>query len=186
MESWIIEWFRAQLIRNPGISGHVLEVGGANINGSVRPLFPWPRFTSYFSIDATPGPGVDGVVALEDFRALVVAAENATRLGVGTLDARVAGLLPKRYGVVVSTEMLEHHPNPFGAVKAMRDLVYPGGHLMLSACGYGHVEKHFHPGDYFRFSPDGLRSMLLHAGLDPFVLDESEGAMTVYAIARRQ
>jgi hypothetical protein len=40
------------LLRRPGLT---VEIGGRNVNGTVRPLFPRP----YISIDSRPGPGVD-------------------------------------------------------------------------------------------------------------------------------
>lgn len=88
----------------------VLEIGGRNINGTIRDLFPTPH---YLTTDILPGEGVDMV------------ADGATL----TLDAPV--------DVAVCCEVLEHAEAPDAIVANMVRLLIPGGRLIITAAGCG-------------------------------------------------
>lgn len=117
----------------------VLEVGSYNVNGSVRHLFT----EDYTGLDIRPGPGVDRVVA------------------EGNLFYE-----DQTFTVVVSTEMLEHCLRPWEMVKAMADVLWSGGWLILTCRGYD--ERGCYPvhdtRDLWRFTPGGLREMIAAAG----------------------
>jgi SAM-dependent methyltransferase len=92
----------------------VLEVGSANINGSVRKKF---NFCRYKGIDLAEGRGVDLV-------------HDITQpLYFGWFD------------VVISVEMLEHCNNVDVALKNMYDAVKPKGLLIITAAG---IARHEH------------------------------------------
>lgn len=74
--------------------------------------------------------------------------------------------LPFKAGVfdtVVSTEVLEHVPDPLSALKEMRRVMHPRGHLVLSAPYYW--PRHEVPYDFFRYPYDGFLSLLERADL---------------------
>jgi SAM-dependent methyltransferase len=84
----------------------ILELGGRDVNGTVRPLF---RGAEYVSIDINPGPCVD-IVA------------DAT-----------AWESDRRFGAVVCCEVLEHVEDPWLFIQAARRHLESGGHLILTA-----------------------------------------------------
>jgi SAM-dependent methyltransferase len=89
-----------------GPFGSVLELGGLNINGSVRPYFPGAQ---YVSVDIVPGPGVDVVADATTYRP------------------------DDRYDAVVCCEVLEHVPDPDGFVATAWGSLHPGGLFILTA-----------------------------------------------------
>lgn len=94
--------------------GTVLEHGGLNINGSVRPLFAG---ASYKAIDTQDGPGVD-------------------------LVADAAAYRPsKRVDCVVSCEVLEHAPKPKALIDAAFESLKRGG-LLIVTCATDPREPH--------------------------------------------
>ena len=97
-------------------SGAVLEIGGRNINGTVRPLFD--HIGPYASIDLYDGPGVDLVG------------------DVGELDpAKTATKLFGKVAVscVVCCEVLEHATEPARMCRWAHRILKPGGVLILTA-----------------------------------------------------
>lgn len=84
----------------------VLELGGRDVNGSVRPYFPGAK---YVSVDITPGPGVD------------VVADATTYRGA------------ERYDAVVCCETLEHAEDADGFVATAWGSLRPGGLFILTA-----------------------------------------------------
>jgi hypothetical protein len=133
----------------------VLEVGSRIINGSPRALFNGP----YWGVDILAGPGVDEVC-------------NAHALTNGQRPA----FAPVE--VIICTEMLEHDDAPWRSLTEMREIIQPGGMLLLTARGYdehGYYQVHdrcydsagtYEVGDYWRFSVSGMRAMLEQTGWD--------------------
>ena len=113
------------------LGGRTLDVGGLNVNGTVRDLF-----ADFRALDMRPGPGVD-----------VVAPSQAMPFEDGTFDT------------VVCLEMLEHDAAPWLTVEEIRRVLKPGGTLVMTACGISHP-KHAYPSDYWRFTAEGMRVLL--------------------------
>jgi SAM-dependent methyltransferase len=65
---------------------------------------------------------------------------------------------PGAFDTVVSTEVLEHVPEPLRALTEMRRVLKPGGHLVLSTPMYW--PRHEVPYDFFRYPYDGLLHLL--------------------------
>lgn len=86
-----------------------LEIGGRDINGSIRDLF---QTTDYTSIDIAPGAGVD-VVA----------------------DAASLPFAPQTFDVVVCCEVFEHTPAWPKIIAGSRTILREGGYwVMTAAC----------------------------------------------------
>lgn len=68
------------------------------------------------------------------------------------------------FDTVVSTEVLEHVPDPHRAVKEMRRVVKDDGHVILTTPFYW--PRHEVPYDYFRYPYDGLLHIVQSAGLE--------------------
>jgi hypothetical protein len=116
MHEAAMAFVRASLKRLPIPRGPVLEIGGRNINGTVRPLFE--GIGPYASIDLYDGDGVD-VVA-----------------DVCTLDpARIARALFQRPKVacVVCCEVLEHAQNGKGICRWAFRVLAQGGVFLITA-----------------------------------------------------
>ena len=86
------------------------------------------------------------------------------------------------FDVVVSQEVFEHLPDPWGALREVRRTLKPGGRLYLQVpfvIGY-----HAGPADYWRFTHQGLERLLEGAGFQIDRLETAVGAGTgVYRIA---
>jgi SAM-dependent methyltransferase len=80
---------------------------------------------------------------------------------------------PRRYDVVICEQVLEHVPDPWAAVSNLRAMCAPGGHLIVSTPFLVRVHELplFAMGDYWRFTPRGLRTLLESAGLDVETVD---------------
>jgi len=141
----------------------VLEVGSYDVNGTVRDLF---YGCEYCGLDARPGPGVDRLV---DY---------------GGRYPFPPGL----FDLVVSTEMLEHDPTPWRSTAEMARMLKPGGTLLLTARGFdqrGCAGLHECPGDFTRWSLEGMRSLLLASGFEhvSVLADPFDPGVFAYATA---
>jgi SAM-dependent methyltransferase len=117
----------------------VVDVGGADINGGYRDIFPAPRFR-YLTLDVSAGEGVD--VVMEDPYRLPFES--------GSVD------------VVVSGQMLEHCEFFWLAFAEMMRVLKPDGLLFLIAPSAGPI--HRYPVDCYRFYPDAYAALARHAG----------------------
>lgn len=153
---------------------HVLEAGSLNVNGSVRPHVEALGPASYTGTDMRPGPGVDAVCAAGELPAQFIRRDDA---GV---------LYRQRFGVVVSTEMLEHAENWRGAMRGMISVLAPGGVLVLTTRSEG-FPLHGYPDDHWRYSIEAMGAILKGAGLDVERLeaDPLPGHPGVFARARK-
>jgi SAM-dependent methyltransferase len=67
------------------------------------------------------------------------------------------------FDTVVSTEVLEHVPDPLQAMREMRRVLKPGGSLILSTPMYW--PRHEEPYDFFRYPYDGILHLVKESGL---------------------
>lgn len=88
----------------------VLDIGGRNVNGSVRDLFPGAAYTA---LDIREGVGVD------------IVADAATWTP------------PCQYDLVISTETFEHTPAWRDIVGTAYDACKPGGRVVFTMAGPG-------------------------------------------------
>ena len=143
----------------------ICDLGGADVNGTVRDLFPgW----SYTSVDRRPGPGVD------------IVADAATWSADG-----------RRFDAVVCCEVLEHAENWRAILANAARLLKPGGLLILTMAGPGR-EPHTCDGHpmptppteyYGNIDPRELSTVLKDLGFAVVLVDQ-HGA-DVRATAKR-
>lgn len=122
----------------------VLDLGGRNVNGTVRDLFPNADYTA---LDILPGDGVDIV-------------------------ANAASWTPDRqYDLVVCTEVFEHTPEWPQILRVAAAACKPGGRIVLTMAGPGRPEHSAIDGGprrpdehYGNVAPEDLRAGLLAAG----------------------
>ncbi len=97
--------FVAEKVAQYGPFGMVVEFGSLDINGSVRGLFPPGQ--AYLGVDLQEGPGVDLVADVRD------------------ADLPLCDL-------VVCCEVLEHHPDAEGIIRAAYRCMLPGGRFIAT------------------------------------------------------
>ena len=143
---------------------HVLDLGGRDVNGTTRPLFPGAD--RYVSVDIAEGRGVDIVCD---------AAE---------LDLR------DRFDVVMSTELLEHTDRGAEIVATAFKHLKPGGHFVATMAGPGR-KPHSADGSpgmpdhefYRNVDRELLDEWLVAAGFERREIDETH--MDMRCVARR-
>lgn len=80
----------------------------------------------------------------------------------GSIDGRGT------FDVVICEQVLEHVADPCAAASNLRGLCKPGGHVVVSTPFLVRVHElpEYGMGDYWRFTPRGLRTLLERAGLE--------------------
>lgn len=137
MLQWVSRWATGEPIT-------VLDMGGQDLNGSCRGLFPAADYTV---LDIADGPGVD------------VVADAAT-------------WTPGRaYDLVLSTEVFEHTPDWAAICRTAHAACRPGGVFVVTCAGpgryphSGRAATGLQPGEYYQnLDVDGLRGGLDGAG----------------------
>lgn len=140
-------FFARRVLADLHVTGHVVEIGSRNINGSVRPLFA--DAASYTGIDVQDGPGVDLV------------ADGATFVPREAPD------------LVVCMETLEHTDQADAIVRnAAAMLKKPDGRLLVTCATIPREPHSAHDGgplkegEFYRNVPLGeLVSWVEQAGL---------------------
>lgn len=105
MHDEVIRWVENE-IQDRGPFASVVEIGGRNINGTVRPLF---GDADYTSVDLVQGSGVDVVADAREWRPT------------------------KRVTCVVCCNVCEHSPTWPALIDAAHQMLRKGGVLLLSA-----------------------------------------------------
>jgi len=119
-------------------------------------------------------------------------AEFARRhLGLNIISAPVeqANLTPAAYDIVAMFEVIEHLPDPAGVVGQLRNLLRPGGRLVISTPNIQSLTRAMlggswsvlNPGEHLHyFSEASLRRMLVDAGYDAVQFDRHYAGAGVY------
>jgi SAM-dependent methyltransferase len=89
----------------------VIEVGSYDVNGTTRPFIGALGPSEYIGVDIAAGPGVDVVCNAESL---------AERFGAG------------RFDVLITTEMLEHVRDWRTVVNNLKDVLKPGGLIVIT------------------------------------------------------
>jgi hypothetical protein len=139
----------------------VVELGGRDVNGSVRPLF---RGCEYVTVDTAPGPGVHFVG-----------------------DAATWAPEPsRRFDTVVCTEVLEHTPVAERICVNAHALLESGGVFIVTAASIGRAPHSavdggaLRDGEFYR----NVSPFLLRKWMQPFhfVLVDTGNATDVYGL----
>lgn len=158
MHESVLQWVKRQSCRET--PGAVLELGSLDVNGSVRGLFPNAQL--YVGIDCRRGRGVD-----------VQAWASSLPFPDGIFD------------LVVTTEMLEHDLAFWWSLEEARRVMKPGAVLLVTCRGFG-FPKHDHPGDYYRFTPEGLGRLLWALDFFPIQAQADPQFPGVFAVAAKE
>jgi SAM-dependent methyltransferase len=87
-----------------------------------------------------------------------------TELSFPEFDICKAETLPGRqFDVVICEQVLEHVVDPTTAMRNLAGLCRSSGHVVVGTPFL--VRVHGHPGDYWRWTPDGLRLLIENSGL---------------------
>jgi SAM-dependent methyltransferase len=136
------------------VSGILLDFGAGG--QPYRGLFE-PAVKKYIAADVTPTPGLVLDVTLVPGQPVPMEA--------GSVDT------------ILSSQTLEHVPDPAFYLRECRRLLRPGGVLILTApMQWRHHEQ---PYDYFRFTRYGLSHLVTQAG---FTIENLEGTGGVWAL----
>lgn len=119
-------------------SGELLDFGSGG--SPYRGLFT--GVSKYMAADISPGPGIDAVIG-----------QN------GRID-----LPDESFDIVISTQVLEHVPDPVGYLREARRLLRPGGRMLVTT--HGLFVEHGCPYDFRRWTPAGLVAEGKAAGFD--------------------
>lgn len=119
------------------VSGSLFDYGSGG--APYRSLFR--GITTYVRADVTPGPAVDRLLP----------ADGMTQEAGNTYDA------------VLSTQVLEHVPDPSAYLSECARILKPGGRLLVTT--HGMFEEHGCPHDYHRWTARGLECAVERAGL---------------------
>jgi SAM-dependent methyltransferase len=146
------ECFSLAYTQNMDKSNIVYDIGGADVNGSLREFF---NHMTYKCVDIELGSGVD----------YVINPAEPYPFEENTVD------------VIVSTSCFEHDPCFWVTFKEMCRILKPGGYIYISAPSNG--PYHIHPGDNWRFYPDAAQSLAFWSNkeynnrVDRVVLEET-------------
>lgn len=118
------------------LEGTIYEFGAYQVTGdqgeNLRTLFPGRE---YYGADMREGPGVDVVLNLHD---------------IDLPDASAK--------TVICMDTLEHVEYPRRAMEEIHRILAPGGIAIISSVFDFPI--HGYPNDYWRFTPEGFRSLL--------------------------
>jgi 2-polyprenyl-3-methyl-5-hydroxy-6-metoxy-1,4-benzoquinol methylase len=144
--------FALTQIKKADVEGkRVLEVGSYNVNGSFSDYVKTLDPAEYIGVDMTEGPCVDQVVNSE---------ELVKEFGKNSFD------------LVITTEMLEHVVNWKAVVKNLKEVLKPGGLLVITTRSDG-FPYHEWPIDSWRYEVADMQEIFddfnpLHVEPDPF------------------
>lgn len=140
------------------VGKRVLEVGSLDFNGTPRSVIEPMGPCEYIGVDMQNGRGVDRVMSVSFL---------SDQLG------------PESFGLVVSTEMLEHVQDWRWAVTQLKRVTEPGGHLLVTtrSPGFGY---HGYPHDFWRFTEADFREIFSDLVDVTIAPDDSEPGICVY------
>lgn len=132
------------------MSGPILEIGSKRygeppISFDYRTLFP--SSLKYVGVDAAPGTGVDVVADM-----------------TSNIDVLRTQLGQERFNTIICLSVIEHVPDIFAFARNVEELLDEGGMAVISAPFTW--ELHGYPGDYWRFTMEGIRYLFSSIDFD--------------------
>ena len=138
----IMAWGQMVITRDDVRDQDVLEVGASDVNGSLRPYIEALGPRSYVGVDPDPG-------TVDPLTSTLVASSRVDVVASG--EELVERFGPDRFGLVVSTEMLEHAEHWQEVVWNMMAVTEPGGVMVVTTRGPG-FPYHPFPEDHWRYT----------------------------------
>ena len=138
---WKIEYFIKDFVKDKEIKT-VLDVGAQDINGSVKDALP--KVERYVGVDMLAGKGVEVVLNGHELVKFFKESEQSA--------------YPKEYDLVTCCETLEHDNKFWLTVENMKQMVKPGGYLLITVPSINFF-KHDFPHDYYRFTEEAVKEM---------------------------
>ena len=135
------------------ISGSTLDLGAGF--GKYRDIIE-PNTSGYTTFDMVPGKNIDVVG-----------------------DALNLPFPEESFETVISTQVLEHVAKPWVMVEEIHRVLRPGGRCILTAPFLG--PYHPDPGDYFRYTVEGIRLLFKNEGFQIIECDYSGQVFSVLA-----
>jgi predicted SAM-dependent methyltransferase len=120
-------------------NGIVIDIGGRNVNGSLRSFFE-EQGMKFICIDMEKDPSVD----------IVVPPGDKLPFGDGSVD------------LIVSTSCFEHDPCFWLTFREMTRIIKPSGYIYINAPTAG--PYHGYPGDNWRFYSDAGQALAYWSG----------------------
>jgi SAM-dependent methyltransferase len=120
------------------------------------------RYVMYRSIrEALPLPlkgDILGISGVDNFKDLMDAAARLVEVHYPEVDIQNLPHADESFDVVISDQVLEHLPRPWQAISETFRVLRPGGLAVHTSCFQNLIHGEGW-GDYFRFTPDGLKAM---------------------------
>jgi predicted SAM-dependent methyltransferase len=113
----------------------IVDVGAYNVNGNSKKFFPNHK---WIGVDKRAGPDIDIVLDAEEL---------------------LAHFGPESIGTIICTDTLEHAANPIAISSQFFRVLKAGGFLLLTVPLTWPI--HDFPGDYWRFTPECVKEILL-------------------------
>lgn len=137
----------------------VIEVGAQDYNGSLRSSLEALGPSNYLGVDLEMGPGVDRVC-------------DATEL-TSIFDS-------ESFDLVISTEMLEHVWDWRAVISNMKNLVRPGGVMLMTtrSKGYGF---HGAPFDFWRYEVSDMQAIFSDMNIEALENDPQQAGVFIKA-----
>lgn len=130
----------------------VVDLGGRNVNGSPRELFPG---ASYLAVDIEPGEGVDVVADAADWESI------------------------EKFDCVVTTETLEHTPRVKEIVFNIAKMLAPGGRVIITCASSPRMPHSGFDGQrlgefeyYSNVEPEALHAYMEETGLVSILVEK--------------
>lgn len=117
----------------------VLDVGAYDVNGTLKNKVMEFKPKMYVGVDIREGPNVDVVCDICDLEKL---------------------FLRESYNVVICTEVLEHVKDWQKAVYNLKQIVAPGGSLLITTPTIG-FPYHEYPSDHWRFTLEDFKIIFI-------------------------
>lgn len=156
-----LEFSRRQIVAEDVAGKRVIEVGSFDVNGSPRAIVEALGPAEYVGVDIELGPGVDEVCRAEHL---------IDRFGA------------ERFDLVISTEMLEHVYDWRGILSNLKNLLAPGGVLLVTTRSLG-CPHHGYPFDFWRYEIEDVA--VLFADLQIEAAESDPELPGIFVRARR-